>query len=151
MKRYLIISLFLFVFSCSTAEEEKEGIWGKWYTYAESGDYMELWLSEDKAMTYLSRIDAFLLYDLERQGNTLNFDLIESKVINEHQFQLQVTKSSDELFQSIFVSNTRVDSLKTYFLVSQEVPELGSSLEANRIHMEELFERLEGSHEGHDH
>ena len=151
MKRYLIISLFLFVFSCSTAEKEEEGIWGKWYTYAESGDYMELWLSDDKAMSYLSGIDAFLLYDLERQGSTLKFDLIESKVIDEHQFQLQVTKSSDELFQSIFVSETKVDSLKTYFLVSKEAPDLHGSLDANRIHMEELFERLEGSHDGHDH
>lgn len=151
MKRNLIISLFLFAFSCSTAEKEKEGIRGKWYTYAESGDYMELWLSDDKAMSYLSGIDAFLLYNLERQGSTLKFDLIESKVINEHKFELQVTKSSDELFQSIFVSETKVDSLKTYFLVSKEAPDLQGSLDANRIHMEELFERLEGSHEGHDH
>lgn len=112
---------------------------------------MELWLSDDKAMSYLSGIDAFLLYDLERQGSTLKFDLIESKVIKEHKFELQVTKSSDELFQSIFVSETKVDSLKTYFLVSKEAPDLQGSLDANRIHMEELFERLEGSHEGHDH
>lgn len=143
--------MFLFAFSCGTAEKEKEGIRGKWYTYAESGDYMELWLSDDKAMSYLSGIDAFLLYDLERQGSTLKFDLIESKVIKEHKFELQVTKSSDELFQSIFVSETKVDSLKTYFLVSKEAPDLQGSLDANRIHMEELFERLEGSHEGHDH
>ncbi len=149
MKKFLFGTLVVFLFGCSTGEGDS--VTGKWYTYAESGDYMELWLSDDKAMTYLSSIDEFLLYDLKRKESLLSFSLIESRITDEHQFQLDIQKTTEELFQAIFIGSGKVDSLKTYFLVSKDIPALGSSLEANRENMMELLERMEGSHDGHGH
>ena len=148
MRALLIILIALAMFSCAMEDEKVEG---KWYTYADNGDYMELWIGEDKAMSYLSGIDEFLLYDLAREGGTLSFSLIESRVINKHQFDLIITNQSEELLQTIFSSDTKVDSLKTYFLISNEAPVLEASLKENRENMEELFSRLDGSHAGHDH
>ena len=34
------------VMGCTQQSE----VTGKWYTYADSGDYMELWLGEDRAL-----------------------------------------------------------------------------------------------------
>lgn len=149
MKTLLSIVLFSLIVACST--NETTSVKGKWYTYAESGDYMELWLGDDKAMSYLSGIDEFLLYDLKRDGNVLKFSLIESRITDEHQFQLNVTKSSEKLFQATFIGGEKVDSLKTYFLVDSKVPEIKASLEANRDNMQELLSRMEGSHAGHGH
>lgn len=152
MKTLLSIAVFVFlVASCST-KEEATSVKGKWYTYAESGDYMELWLGEDKAMSYLSGIDQFLLYDLKREDNNLYFSLIESRVIDEHNFQLAITKSDEKLFQATFIGGEKVDSLKTYFLLDTKIPDIKSSLDENQALMNELFERLEsGSHAGHGH
>ncbi|SNT12733.1 hypothetical protein SAMN05421640_2400 [Ekhidna lutea] len=142
--------LVLLVIGC--AAKESPEITGKWYTYAESGDYMELWLGEDKAMSYLSGIDQFLLYDLKRDGKTLDFSLIESRVVDEHNFKLQVNKSSEELFQATFIGDNKVDSLKTYFLINRKTPDIKGSLAENQELMNEMFERLEsGSHAGHGH
>ncbi|MEM7298659.1 MAG: hypothetical protein AAF391_10385, partial [Bacteroidota bacterium] len=121
MKKSLIISLACLLLACSNEEEK---VVGKWYTYAESGDYMELWMGEDKALSYLSSIDKFLLYDLSREGNSMRFSLIESAITNSHKFELQVTNKSDELLQTIFIGQGRIDSLKTYFIVSKEVPDI---------------------------
>lgn len=148
MRKLFVGVIAVFLLGCSA---EEHSVTGKWYTYAESGDYMELWMSEDKAMSYLSSIDEFLLYSIERKGSLMSFSLIESRIANEHQFQLDVQKSSDELFQAVFIGSGKVDSLKTYFLVSRELPMLGNSLAANKDNMQELLERMEGSHEGHDH
>lgn len=148
MKKLFIVSLVWLVVSCSSKEEK---VVGKWYTYAESGDYMELWMGEDKALSYLSSIDQFLLYDLSREGNSMRFSLIESTITDSHEFELQVTNKSDELLQAIFIGQGRTDSVKTYFVVSNEKPDIKGSLAANRDNMEELFSRLEESHEGHDH
>lgn len=145
----LSILLIGLLAACSDSSEGK--VVGKWYTYADSGDYMELWLGEDKAISYLGGIDEFLLYDLSREGNKLKFNLIESRVINEHSFELHVTKSSEELLQTIFISETKIDSLKTYFVVSNATPDIKGSLEANAENMQELFSRMEGSHAGHGH
>ncbi|MEQ9465868.1 MAG: hypothetical protein RLN88_00570 [Ekhidna sp.] len=145
----LLSLVFVLLLACSEAEKP---LAGKWYTYAESGDYMELWLGEDKAMSYLSGIDQFLLYDLEREGKTLRFSLIESRIIDEHNFHLEITKSDGELFQATFIGDNKVDSLKTYFLLDAEVPAIKGSLEGNQSLMNEMFERLEsGSHAGHGH
>ncbi|MEP0986577.1 hypothetical protein [Ekhidna sp.] len=150
MRSLFIIAITLLIISCSSSEERK--VIGKWYTYAESGDYMELWLSEDKAMTYLSSIDQFLLYDLKRDENRLKFSLIESKFIEEHNFELAINKSDEELFQATFIGDQKIDSLKTYFLLDREVPVIKSTLSENASLMEELFVRLEsGSHAGHGH
>ncbi|MEQ9304473.1 MAG: hypothetical protein RJQ14_11225 [Marinoscillum sp.] len=152
MKILLSIAVFVFlVASCST-KEEATSVKGKWYTYAESGDYMELWLGEDRAMSYLSGIDQFLLYDLQRDGSTLRFSLIESRIIDEHNFQLEITKSDEKLFQATFIGGDKVDSLKTYFLLDTKIPDIKPSLGENQALMNELFERLEsGSHAGHGH
>lgn len=149
MRNALILGLLVLLISCNT--KETTSVKGKWYTYAESGDYMELWLGDDKAMSYLSGIDEFLLYDLKRDGNVLKFSLIESRITDEHQFQLIVNKSSEELFQATFIGGEKVDSLKTYFLVDSKVSEIKASLEANRDNMQELLSRMEGSHAGHGH
>ena len=149
MRNALTLGLLVLFVSCNT--KEATPVKGKWYTYAESGDYMELWLGEDKAISYLSGIDEFLLYDLKRDGNVLKFSLIESRITDEHQFQLNVNKSSEELFQATFIGGEKVDSLKTYFLVDSKVPEIKASLEANRDNMQELLSRMEGSHAGHGH
>ncbi len=141
MKVLGILVSALFLLGCS-ADDDKS-INGKWYTYAESGDYMELWISDDKAMTYLSGIDEFLLYELKQERNTLSFSLIESRITDEHQFTLEVKESNDELFQAVFIGSDRVDSLKTYFLVSNEVPSLGSSLEANKQNRIELIRGMQ--------
>lgn len=148
MRALAIIILIVLVGGCSS---EEKSIKGKWYTYAESGDYMELWLGEDKAMSYLSSIDEFLLYELKRDGNILSFSLIESRIAKEHNFQLKVEKSSDELFQAVFTGEGKIDPLKTYFLISKETPDLNASLEANKGNMLELLSRMEGSHDGHGH
>lgn len=148
MNKSLIISLLLLL-ACSNQEES---VTGKWYTYAESGDYMELWVGEEKALSYLSGIDQFLLYDLKREGNSLKFSLIESQIIDEHNFRLDITQSSDELFQATFVGDKKVDSLKTYFLIDANTPDIKGSLSENNGLMQELFQRLEnGSHAGHGH
>lgn len=150
MKRILFIAITALVLSCSSNEERK--VIGKWYTYAESGDYMELWLSEDKAITYLSSIDQFLLYDLKREESSLKFSLLESKFIEEHNFELAINKSDEELFQATFIGDQKVDSLKIYFLVDREVPPIKNTLSENAPLMDELFSRLEsGSHAGHGH
>ena len=149
MRNALTLGLLVLLVSCNS--KETASVKGKWYTYAESGDYMELWLGEDKAMSYLSGIDEFLLYDLKRDGNVLKFSLIESRITDEHQFQLNVTKSSGELFQATFIGGEKIDSLKTYFLLDSKVPEIKASLEANRDNMQELLSRMEGSHAGHGH
>lgn len=148
MRTIITIVFLVLLLGCSG---EKASISGKWYTYAESGDYMELWLGENKAMSYLSSIDEFLLYELEREGNLLSFSLIESRIIDKHEFKLKVEKSSDELFQAIFMGEGKIDSLKTYFLVARETPDLKGSLEANKENMLELLARMEGSHDGHGH
>lgn len=151
-KFFSLIVILLLISSCSSKKEETTIVAGKWYTYAESGDYMELWLGEDKAMSYLSAIDQFLLYDLQRDGSSLRFSLIESRIIDDHTFQLDVTKSDEKLFQATFIGDNRTDSLKTYFLIDAKTPNIGESLDANRPLMEELFTRLEGgSHAGHGH
>ncbi len=149
MKFNFIFILFVLV-GCVTKENTQ--VKGKWYTYAESGDYMELWLGEGKAMSYLSGIDQFLLYDLKRNDDTLDFSLIESRIIEDHNFQLIVTKSGEELFQATFIGDNKIDSLKTYFLVDANVPDIKGSLDENQKLMNELFQRLEsGSHAGHGH
>lgn len=149
MKKLGLLFLLLLFFGCDTNTDAT--VTGKWYTYAESGDYMELWIGEDRAMSYLSSVDEFLLYDLNREGKRLKFSLIESKLIDEHQFELEVIQTGDEMLKTIFISDTRIDSLKTYFLLSGDTPLLASTLEGNRQNMEELFIRLETSHAGHDH
>ncbi|MEQ6166722.1 hypothetical protein AAOE16_05960 [Ekhidna sp. MALMAid0563] len=150
MKKILFLGLILIFAGCVT--KESNSVKGKWYTYAESGDYMELWLGEDKGMSYLSGIDQFLLYDLNRDGKTLDFSLIESRIIDEHNFQLVVNKSSEELFQATFIGDNKVDSLKTYFIIDANIPDLKGSLNENQDLMNEMFERLEsGSHAGHGH
>lgn len=149
MRKLGFLVLFFLLFGCNTKTDTV--VTGKWYTYAESGDYMELWIGEDKAMSYLSSIDEFLLYNLNKEGNRLKFSLIESKLIDEHQFELEVIQKSEEMLQTIFISDTRIDSLKTYFLLAKDTPSLASTLEGNRQNMEELFSRLETSHAGHDH
>ena len=126
MKKLLLLGLILFLSGCVKKKDTQ--VRGKWYTYAESGDYMELWLGEDRAMSYLSGIDQFLLYDLKRDGKTLDFSLIESRIIDEHNFQLVVNKSSEELFQATFRSDNKVDSLKTYFLLDASIPDIKGSL-----------------------
>lgn len=140
--------IFVLLLACTETEKP---IVGKWYTYAESGDYMELWLSEDKAMSYLSGVDEFLLYDLKRDGQSLKFSLIESRIINSHEFELKILKKGDQLLQATFVSETKTDSLKTYFLISDQAPDLKGSLAGNKENMEELFSRMEDSHAGHGH
>lgn len=102
-------------------------------------------------MTYLSSIDEFLLYDLKRDRNTLDFSLIESRITDKHNFQLNVSQSSEELFQAVFIGEGKVDSLKTYFIVSSEIPEIKNSLSENRENMDKLLSRMEGSHAGHGH
>lgn len=151
MRNLILISIISFVIlGCGGGENTS--VKGKWYTYAESGDYMELWLGEDRAMSYLSGIDQFLLYDLKREGSKLNFSLIESRIIDEHNFQLDVTKSDEKLFQATFIGGDKVDSLKTYFLVDAKMPVIKETLDQNQDLMNELFERLEsGSHAGHGH
>ncbi|WP_370089792.1 hypothetical protein [Ekhidna sp.] len=151
MKNLILISVTsLLIFACG--KEESTSVKGKWYTYAESGDYMELWLGEERAMSYLSGIDQFLLYDLKREGSKLNFSLIESRIIDKHNFQLDVTKSDEKLFQATFIGGDKVDSLKTYFLVDAKMPVIKETLDQNQDLMNELFERLEsGSHAGHGH
>ncbi|WP_420318077.1 hypothetical protein [Ekhidna sp.] len=150
MKKILFLGFILIFAGCVT--KESSSVKGKWYTYAESGDYMELWLGEDKAMSYLSGIDQFLLYDLKRDGKTLDFSLIESRIVDEHSFQLIVNKSSEELFQATFIGDNKIDSLKTYFLLDRMVPDIKGRLGENQELMNELFERLEsGSHVGHGH
>ena len=149
MRKFFILLIVVFT-GCST--EKTHSVKGKWYTYAESGDYMELWLGEDKAMSYLSSIDQFLLYDLKRNDNTLDFSLIESRIIDEHRFKLQILKSDEKLFQATFIGDNKVDSLKTYFLLDTKTPDIKASLDENQELMNELFERLEsGSHAGHGH
>lgn len=147
MRFLILITLGLFLVGCA----DQNSVQGKWYTYSESGDYMELWIAEDKALTYLSSIDEFLLYDLGQEGGVLDFSLIESRITDEHQFKLELIKVENELFQATFIGADRIDSLKTYFLVSKDIPQLAGSLSENRIQMEELLSRLEGSHEGHGH
>ena len=150
MRKVICIVSVLILLSCS--KEETTQISGKWFTYAESGDYMELWIGQDKAMSYLSGIDQFLLYDLKRNGNHLNFSLIESQVVDKHEFSLEVTKSSEELLQATFRSENKTAPKKTYFLLDKETPNLKGTLAENRDLMEEMFARLEsGSHAGHGH
>lgn len=147
---FFVSVITLLIAGCS--KEESTAVKGKWYTYAESGDYMELWLGEERAISYLSGIDQFLLYDLKREGSKLKFSLIESRIIDEHSFQLDVTKSSEKLFQATFIGDNKVDSLKTYFLLDAKTPDIKPSLDGNEDLMNELFERLEsGSHAGHGH
>ncbi|MEP1033713.1 hypothetical protein [Ekhidna sp.] len=147
--RTVVILMAVILLGCNTSDHKP--ITGKWYTYAESGDYMELWLGDDKAMSYLSSIDEFLLYELNRDDSLLSFSLIESRITEAHEFQLRVEKSSDELFQAIFIGEGKVNPLKTYFLVSSETPRLSGSLETNKENMLELLSRMEGSHDGHGH
>ncbi len=148
--RKFILLIFIIILGCTAGTEVK--IYGKWYTYTESGDYMELWLDEDKAITYLSSIDEFLLYDLKREGSLMNFSLMESRRFEEHEFSLDVQQSSQKLFQSIFIGGPSIDSAKTYFLVDGKKPTILSTLEENQLLMDELFQRLEsGSHAGHGH
>jgi hypothetical protein len=150
MKKLLLIGLIATLASCASKTDQQ--VVGKWYTYAESGDYMELWLGDDKAITYLSAIDEFLLYDLKREGSLMRFSLIESRRFDEHEFSLDVQQSSPKLFQSIFVGGPKVDSMKTYFLVDPVKPTIQSTIEENQSLMDELFQRLEsGSHAGHGH
>lgn len=149
MKKLVLVALVILM-GCSSGTESST--YGKWYTYTESGDYMELWLGDDKAITYLSAIDEFLLYDLKREGSLMSFSLLESKRFEEHEFSLDVQQSSQKLFQSIFVGGPKVDSVKTYFLVDAEKPNVQSTLAENQALMDELFQRLEsGSHAGHGH
>ena len=149
MKKITLLALVLMLGCTAGTEVEMHG---KWYTYTESGDYMELWLGDDKAITYLSAIDEFLLYDLERDGSLMSFTLKESKRFDEHEFSLDVQQASQKLFQSIFVGGPRVDSLKTYFIVDGAKVDIRPTLEENQSLMNELFERLEsGSHAGHGH
>ena len=122
MKSLTITVILTLLFACSPNGEQAIAVSGKWYTYAESGDYMELWLGEDKAMSYLSSIDQFLLYDLDRVADTLKFSLIESKVVDSHEFALKVLQKHKNLFQATFISDTKIDTLKTYFLVSEDIP-----------------------------
>lgn len=149
MKNFLV-GFVIFLSACSSGTDVQMN--GKWYTYTESGDYMELWLGDDKAITYLSAIDEFLLYDLRREGSLMSFSLIESKRFDEHEFSLDVQQSSQKLFQSIFVGGPRVDSVKTYFLVDAQKMDVKPTLAENQQLMDELFQRLEsGSHAGHGH
>lgn len=150
MKRSVIIAFVFLLIGCTTEVDNQ--VYGKWYTYAESGDYMELWLGEENAITYLSAIDEFLLYDLKREGSLMSFSLIESKRFDEHEFSLDVQQSSEKLFQSIFVGGPRIDSVKTYFIVDAEKVNVKPTLAENQELMDELFQRLEsGSHAGHGH
>lgn len=149
MQKLLLVLLVGCLMACSGATEKSVN--GKWYTYAENGDYMELWIGENLAMSYLSSIDEFLLYELNRNGEELKFSLLESRIINEHNFTLNIKKSSEELFQASFIGDNRVDSLKTYFLVSRDEFQLASTLEGNKDNMQELFSRMEDSHAGHNH
>ncbi|WP_424961886.1 hypothetical protein [Ekhidna sp.] len=150
MKKVLLLGLILSFSGCVTKEDTQ--VQGKWYTYAESGDYMELWLGKDRAMSYLSGIDQFLLYNLKREDNILYFSLLESRITDQHNFQLEITKSDEQLLQATFRSDNRVDSLKTYFLIDANIPDIKESLDKNQHLMNELFERLEsGSHARHGH
>ncbi len=146
-----LITAIVIIAALAGCTSNENSITGKWYTYAESGDYMELWLADDKAMSYLSSIDEFLLYELDRDGNLLSFTLIESKIADNHTFKLKVEKSSEELFQAVFIGERKTDTLKTYFLVDRAAPEIKATLEANKENMRELLSRMEGSHEGHGH
>ena len=148
MRPFVLAVIFMLALGC---DSKKEMILGKWYTYAENGDYMELWVGEDKALAYLAGIDQFMLYDLEREGDHLSFSLIDSRVVESHQFELIVTKKSVEIMQGIFISESRIDSLKTYFLISEETPNLASTLSGNRHNIQELLAGREGSHDGHGH
>lgn len=150
MNRIVAIIFVLLLVGCSSKGDSE--VHGKWYTYTESGDYMELWLGDDKAITYLSAIDEFLLYDLKRDGSLMSFSLIESKRFEEHQFSLDVQQSSEKLFQSIFLGGPSVDSMKTYFIVDAQKLDVKPTLTENQELMSELFQRLEGeSHTGHGH
>lgn len=150
MKGLVIIFSIFLLLGCSSKVDNQ--VYGKWYTYAESGDYMELWLGDDKAITYLSAIDEFLLYDLKREESLMSFSLIESKRFDEHEFSLDVQQSGEKLFQSIFIGGPKVDSMKTYFLVDATKLDVKPTLTENQALMDELFKRLDsGSHAGHGH
>ena len=144
---YLLVILIIVSCSATDGIDAK----GKWYTYNESGDYMELWIGEELALSYLSSIDEFFLYKLKKQGEMLTFSLVESRVIDQHTFDLKLLKREEKILQASFISKTKTDSLKTYFIVSSNIPDLKGTLEENKVNMAELFSRLEDSHVGHGH
>ncbi|MFK7952849.1 MAG: hypothetical protein AB8B73_08375 [Ekhidna sp.] len=147
----IVATLCVLILTACTSRTDTQ-MYGKWYTYTESGDYMELWLGDDKAITYLSAIDELLLYNLERENSLMSFSLVESRRFDEHEFSLDVQQANDKMFQSIFVGGPSIDSLKTYFLVDASKIEVKSSIAENQYLVDELFQRLEnGSHAGHGH
>ena len=149
MKKVLILCLIGLV-GCSEQADYR----GKWFSFSDEGDYQELWIGEGKALSYLTKVDKLLLYSYTVSGDSLKFSLIESDFIDSHEFVLRIKSQEGEAMVTEFISDTRINPVKTYFLVEKEVPQLVDNLAGNLMFREEIFAREAGggqSHEGHGH
>ena len=145
-----VVVLVLLCWSCGSTPS----VQGKWYSYSDNGDYQELWLSENRALSYLTVIDKMLLYEYSQVGDSLKFNLIESDVYDSHEFILRIKDMEENLLISEFISGDRIDTLKTYFRISAEPILIPDQLQNCLLFRNEIVARESAggqSHEGHNH
>jgi hypothetical protein len=126
---------------------------GKWYSYSDEGDYQEFWVGEDRALSYFIKVDKFFLYEYTRSGDSLKFNLIESDVVNSHQFTLLIKDLQENVMVTGFIGDTKNDPVKSFFRISEQV-EIATDLAGNFKYRDEIIGREAAggqSHEGHNH
>lgn len=113
-----------------------------------------MWIGEGKALSYLTKVDKMLVYSYTVSGDSLKFSLIESDFIDSHEFALRIKDIQGEAMMTEFISDTRIDPVKTYFIIDKEVPTIAENLADNLKFRAEIFTREAAggqSHEGHNH
>ncbi len=149
MKTLLISISLLILISCG----HKPHHTGKWYSYSDDGDYQEFWIGEKLAFSYFMKVDKMFLYEYEASGDSLKFNLIESDVVNTHQFTLLIKDLQEGVMITGFVGDSKQDPVKSFFRISEDV-EIAKNLSANLKFRDEIVGREAAggqSHEGHNH
>lgn len=150
MKNFLFLIIALGLFACTSSPS----YYGKYYSFSDAGDYSELWIGDGRALTYVPSIDQFFLYAYQESGDTLHFDLIESEILEQHQFSLKIRRIEDNALVTAFIAQAKQDTLKPYFVIDRAVPEIFPTLAENSALFEEIRNREAAgghSHEGHNH
>lgn len=143
--RLLIISISFVIFGCKNYTPEE--IEGKWYAYADnqydnSDYYMELWISDSLALSYQSSVDEFQTYKFSLNDNKMNFQLIDSYMMDEHNFTLKIEGLKEgELFTKL-VGPTLSNPKLTYHFICRDMAEFFPELSRNEHLLEEIHNRL---------
>lgn len=149
MKKAYIL-LFVGLLGCGSRPDFQ----GKWFSFSDEGDYQELWIGEGRALSYLTKVDKLLVYEYRESGDSLKFKLLDSDFIDSHEFALKLEKMEGEVMVTQFISDTRIDPVKTYFLIDRSSPAIARTLSDNLSFRAEIVAREAGggqSHEGHNH